>query len=77
VKNWPWIVGALGAMTFFAVFEYLGFTYPYDYNTLSAAVASLGAAWPYGIFLMGFFCGGLSVHFFWSWKTNPIGAGGG
>lgn len=76
-KNWPWIVGIFGAICWFAYFEGQGFLHPESYNTLSHFISSIAAAWPYSMFLFGCFCGGLSVHFFWSWKANPMGEGEG
>lgn len=76
-RNLPWIVGILGAIVFFAVFEGLAFAHPDRFNTLSNFIATLGARWPLSIFLMGFFAGGLAVHFFWPWQANPLGKGGG
>lgn len=65
--NTPWIIGLLAAIVFFAVFEALAFRHPDRLNTLSRAVWTLGQVWPLSIFLMGMFCGGLAVHFFWHW----------
>ena len=75
-KNLPWIIGIFGAIAYFAYFEIEAFRHPESYNTLSHFIASMGAAWPYAIFLFGFLAGGLSVHIFWSWKGNPIKGGG-
>ena len=77
MKNWPWIVGVFAAIAFFAVFEGIAFAHPDRVNTLSRAVATLGARWPLSIFLMGMFAGILAAHFFWPWKDNPLGDGGG
>lgn len=77
MKKLPWIIGLIGAMVYFAIFEGLAFAHPDHYETLSHAVASLGAHWPLSIFLMGFFTGGLATHFFWPWQNNPLGKGGG
>lgn len=76
-KALPWIIGLLLAITYFAVFETLAFQHPDRFDTLSHDVSSLGAHWPLAIFLMGFFAGGLACHFFWPWKDNPLGKGGG
>lgn len=65
--NTPWIIGILAAITFFAVFEFLAFRHPDRFNTLSRCIWSVGQVWPLSIFLMGMFCGGLAVHFFWHW----------
>lgn len=75
-KKLPWIIGMIFCVVYFAVFETLAFEHPDQYETLSHFVAAIGAAWPYAIFLFGFLAGGLSVHFFWSWKANPIEGGG-
>ena len=69
-----WVIGLLGAIAFFSVFETLAFRWPSRFNTLSRAVYNLGSNWPLSIFLMGMFAGGLAVHFFWHWCPN-IGAG--
>ncbi len=74
--NLPWIIGAIGAIVFFAVFERRAFAHPDRQNTLSRAIASLGAAWPFSIFLMGMFVGVLAAHLFWAWPTNPLAGGG-
>ncbi len=63
----PWILGTLGAILFFAVFEAIAFRHGSRTNTLSHAVYTVGAKWPLSIFLMGNFVGGLAVHFFWHW----------
>lgn len=76
-KNLPWILGTLGAIAFFAVFEGIAFAHPERVNTLSHFIATIGASWPISIFFMGMFCGVLAAHFFWPWKDNPEGAGGG
>lgn len=73
----PWIIGAIGAIVFFAVFEAYAFRHPDRVNTLSRAIATLGARWPLSIFLMGMFAGILASHFFWPWGANPLGPGAG
>jgi hypothetical protein len=75
--NWPWIAGAIAALIFFAVFEVLAFAHPDRLNTLSHAIASLGARWPFSIFLCGMFVGVLAAHLFWPWSSSPLGPGGG
>lgn len=75
-KDLLWIAGAAGALTFFAVVEYLGLTYPDKYDTLSRFIATIGAKWPFFIYLFGFVTGVLAAHLFWSWSTNPINGGG-
>lgn len=77
MKNLSWILGVLGAIAFFAVFEALAFAHPDRVNTLSHAIATLGARWPFSIFIMGFFSGTLAAHFFWPWADSPEGKGGG
>lgn len=62
-----WIVGLLGAIGFFAVFEARAFRHPDRQNSLSRFVYNIGSKWPLSIWLMGVFCGGLAVHFFWHW----------
>lgn len=76
-KNLPWIVGIFIAILFFGYFEYAAFDHPDRYNTLSHFIAGIGAQWPLSIYLMGFFTGGLATHFFWPWRANPLGKGGG
>jgi hypothetical protein len=76
-KNLPWILGVIGAVVFFAVFEGIAFINPDRFNTLSFAVSSLGVHWPISIFFAGFFCGGLASHFYWPWKSSPMGDGEG
>jgi len=63
----PWILGTLGAIAFFAFFERRGLDHAHSNNTLSYAVYTIGSKWPLSIFIMGQFCGGLAVHFFWHW----------
>lgn len=75
MMNLPWIAAALAAIVVFAVLEAYAFKYPTRMNTLSRSVATLGAKWPFSIFLAGLFAGVLAGHFWWSWATNPIGAG--
>lgn len=45
-------------------------------TTLSRFVWEISEAWPLFIFLAGFACGGLAVHFWWHWtpKTTDRGA---
>ena len=76
-RNLSWILGAIFFIAFFSVFESLAFIHPDKYNTLSSFVASIGAFWPFAIYLFGFLNGGLAVHFFWPWAANPMGKGGG
>ena len=76
-KAWPWIIGLVFVVAWFGYFETEAFVHPDDYDTLSHVVSTIGAKWPLAIFLMGAFSGGLAVHFFWSWRDNPIGGGGG
>jgi hypothetical protein len=72
----PWILGALGAIAFFAFFEARAFRHPERENTLSHCVYTIGSQWPLSIFIMGMFCGGLAVHFFWHWcPAGSISAG--
>lgn len=75
--DWPWIVGAIIFVAWFAVFEFYAFKHPNRINTLSTAVATLGARWPLSIFLFGLLIGGLAVHFWWPWAANPLGPGTG
>ncbi len=63
----PWIVGTLAAIAYFAYFEYRALRHPDRENTLSHWIYTLGSTWPLSIFLMGGFCFGLAVHFFWHW----------
>lgn len=77
MKNLPWIAGAVLALAFFSVFEGLAFAHPDRVNTLSRAIATLGARWPFSIYLMGFLSGTLAAHFFWPWQQNPEGEGEG
>jgi hypothetical protein len=77
MKDLPWIIGVLAAIVFFAMFEAYGFAHPDRVNTLSRSIATLGARWPFSIWLMGLFCGVLAAHFFWPWSASPLGHGGG
>lgn len=65
--NTPWLIGLVGAIAFFIVWETLAFVYPHRFNTLSHAVNEIGSNFPLSIWFMGIFCGGLAVHFFWHW----------
>lgn len=65
--NTPWIVGALGFLIFFAVFEVRAFRHPDRANTLSRFVYDIGKAWPMSIFLLGLLVGILATHFWWNW----------
>jgi len=62
-----WIIGTFGAIAFFAVGESYAFRHADRQNTLSRAIFDIGSKWPLSIFIMGMFCGGLAVHFFWHW----------
>jgi hypothetical protein len=74
--NTPWIIGTIVAILFFAYFEWRAFKHPDRANTLSHFVYTIGAQWPLSIFLMGMFCGGLAVHFFWHWCPAGSISGG-
>jgi hypothetical protein len=76
--NTPWIVGAMLAIAFFSYFEARALQHPFRQNTLSRWIYTLGKNWPLSIFLMGMFCGGLAVHFWWHWCPDvmPPGVGG-
>jgi hypothetical protein len=76
--NAPWIALTLAAIAAFAVFEARAFRHPERQNTLSRAIYDIGSRWPLSIWIMGVFCGGLAVHFFWHWDPNcvPLGTGG-
>lgn len=65
--NTPWIILTLLAILAFTIFEVRAFKHPERQNTLSRWIYDLGSKWPLSIFLMGMFCGGLAVHFFWHW----------
>lgn len=67
MRDLPWILGTLGAIGFFTLFETLALKWPLRFDTLSTAIYTLGARWPLSIYLMGMFSGGLAVHFFWHW----------
>lgn len=78
MKRWlPWAIGLAGAVAYFGYFETMAFIHPESYDSLSHVVSTIGHGWPLSIFIMGNFTGGLSVHFFWAWKKNPMGDGGG
>lgn len=68
----PWIIGTLLAIAYFAYFEWRAFRYPTRQDTLSMTIYTIGSKFPLSIFIMGMFCGGLAVHFFWHWL--PAGA---
>lgn len=72
----PWIIGALGAVAFFAVWEGFAFRHPERFNTLSRFVATIGAKWPMSIWLMGLGTGIVAAHFFWAWPSSPLAGGG-
>lgn len=76
-KAWPWLLGLIAAIGYFAYFETMAFIHPETYDTLSHVVSTLGAKWPLAIWFAGYFAGGLSVHFFWPWTANPLGKGNG
>jgi Trk-type K+ transport system membrane component len=63
--NWPWILGGIGFVIFFTIFEIRGFKN--KNTTLSRFVYNMGKAFPLSIFLWGALVGGLAVHFFWHW----------
>lgn len=63
----PWIIGAIGAIAFFAFWESYAFRHSDRTNTLSRWIYNMGQTWPLSIFLMGMLAGGLAVHFFWHW----------
>lgn len=65
--NTPWVVGLIGFIIYFAVFELYAFKHPERQNTLSRAVYNLGKSWPLSIFLLGLIVGSLATHFYWNW----------
>lgn len=73
----PWIIGLALAVVYFTVWETLAFTAPATHASLSNAVSSIGYHWPPAIFFCGQFVGLLQAHFFWAWRDNPMGKGGG
>lgn len=74
--NGYWYAGALLFVIFFAYGEYNGFAHSERTNTLSRTVSTIGAKWPFSIFLAGGLTVGLAVHFYWAWPTNPLAGGG-
>lgn len=78
MKRWLyWLICLALAIGAFAYGESEAFLHPDQYDTLSHVVSTIAHDWPLSIFIMGNFTGGLSVHFFWAWKKNPMGDGGG
>ena len=79
-RSLPWIIGIsvwlAGGVTYFAFWETKAFLHPDQYDTLSYFIASIGAAWPFGIYLVGFVTGAITSHFYWSWRKNPLNGGG-
>lgn len=76
-KAWPWAVGLVGSLAYFGYYETMAFVHPDQYDTLSHVVSTIGAKWPLAIWICGAFAGGLATHFFWAWRDNPMGKGGG
>lgn len=76
--NTYWIVCAFLAIGLFAVGETYSFKHAERQNTLSRAIYTIGSKFPLSIWIMGIFCGGLAVHFFWHWCPDlmPPGVGG-
>jgi hypothetical protein len=72
----PWIVGTLGAIVYFIIFEGYALKHPDRMNTLSHYIYTIGARWPLSIWLMGCFAGGLAVHFFWHYCPAGSISGG-
>lgn len=72
--NTSWIILTFAAIAAFAWFEARAFRHPDRQNTLSRAVYTIGSQWPLSIWIMGVFCGGLAVHFFWHWCPD-LGTG--
>ena len=76
--DWPWIVGVVIMLGWFAYYEAAAFAHPDRFNTLSRFVWTIGQKWPLSLVLWGMLIGGLSVHFFWNWcpALMPAGSGG-
>jgi uncharacterized integral membrane protein len=74
--DWPWIVGGLVFLVFFAIFEYRGLAHWQRQHSLSRFVWIIGQKWPLSIALWGLVFGGLLVHFFWNWCPATTGTGG-
>lgn len=74
----PWIIGLFAVIAFFAFFEAYAFKHADRVNTLSRWIYDIGSTFPLSIWIMGMFCGGLAVHFFWHWCPDlmPPGVGG-
>lgn len=73
--NTYWVICTLVAILVFAIGESYAFRHPERQNTLSRAIYNLGKNWPFAIFLMGMFAGGMAVHLFWNWCPDIIGPG--
>lgn len=73
--NTYWVIFGLVICILFTFGEVYAFRHPERENTLSHAIAELGAKWPMSIALWGLFLGILLAHFFWPWCANPLGPG--
>ena len=74
--DWPWLVFILIGIVLFVLLEGRAFRHPERQHTLSRFVSTLGAKFPLSIAIFGMIIGGLLVHFFWGWSSNPIITGG-
>lgn len=68
-----WLLAIIGS---FALLE--GYALWRGQLTLSRYTWAISKAWPPLIFVLGLICGGLAVHFWWSWcpELMPPGVGG-
>jgi hypothetical protein len=73
--DWPWIVLLLIILVWFSIFEARAWNHLGERHTASRFIAQLGKSWPLSIWLWGLLMGGLAVHFFWPWCSNPLGNG--
>ena len=76
-RAWPWATGLVFVLGWFGYWETMAFLHPDRYATLSYTISSMSHAWPPLIFFCGFTAGFLTAHFWWAWRKNPMGDGGG
>lgn len=63
-KNAFWVVGLIGAITYFAICEDMAIQHPKQHNTLSNCIREIAKAFPFSVWIMGVFAGSLAFHLF-------------
>ncbi len=72
MNAWVWAIWLAIVLVSFAALEGYALRHPERQWTLSRTISDLGKRWPLSIALLGMLFGGLLVHFYWPWQSNPL-----